>query len=40
MILKVLVIPLKHAKGHSFLPFSFSRKNMTKGPFCVFYIDL
>lgn len=40
MILKVLVIPLKHTKGHSFWPFSFSRKNMTKGPFCVFYIDL
>ena len=40
MILKVLVIPLKHPKGHSFWPFSFSRKSMTKGPFCVFYIDL
>ena len=39
MILKVLVIPLKHAKGHSFWPFSFSRKNMTiKGTFlCLLY---
>ena len=38
MILKVLVIPLKHAKGHSFWPFSFQERVWLRDLFVSFIL--